>query len=246
MIQTKTSNPSIGGVRARLRALANPARAAILARFFKTGPGEYGQGDKFLGITVPVTRRVAREFARLAFADTLKLLKSPWHEERLLALLLLVARMRHADQDDEERIYRAYLAHTDYINNWDLVDVSARDIVGPYLEKRARDVLDQLAASNSVWERRIAVLATFHFIRRRDFVDTLRLARKLLSDEHDLMHKAVGWMLREIGKRDRSVLEDFLHTHARSMPRTMLRYAIEHFPPARRRAYLAGVSLRTV
>jgi len=230
--------PDLAVLRARMYALADPQRALKLARYFKTGPGDYAEGDLFLGITVPLTRRLVRAFVGLPLTDMLQLLTSPWHEERLLALLLLVARMGHADAAEQARIYRAYLGHTRYINNWDLVDLSARDIVGPYLEHRARTPLDKLAASKNLWERRIAVLATFHFIRRGEFADALRLANKLLNDPHDLMHKAVGWMLREIGKRERPVLEAFLRDHAQHMPRTMLRYAIEHFPPTRRRTYL--------
>ena len=242
----ETPPPTLAAVHKRMRALADPARAANLARFFKTGPGDYAEGDKFLGITVPQTRGVLREVITLPFTDTLKLLQSPWHEERLLALLLLVARMRKADNAEQTRIYEAYLGHTGYINNWDLVDLSARDIVGLYLAQRPRTVLDTLVLSTHLWERRIAVVATFYFIGRGEFDDSVRVARALLGDKHDLIHKAVGWMLREIGKRDRAVLETFLRAHATEMPRTMLRYAIEHFPEAQRQAYLAKGKVRRV
>lgn len=234
-----TKTPTLASVHSHMRALADSARPIHLARFFKTGPGEYAEGDKFLGITVPQTRAVLREFITLPFADTLKLLQSPWHEERLLALLLLVAHMRKADDAEQTRIYEAYLGHTRYINNWDLVDLSARDIVGLYLERRPRNVLDELAVSADLWERRISIVATFHFIRCGEFDDSLRVARTLLHDKHDLIHKAVGWMLREVGKRNRAELESFLRAHAAAMPRTMLRYAIEHFPETQRQVYLA-------
>jgi 3-methyladenine DNA glycosylase AlkD len=233
---------TFSALRAQVKKLADPIHARILVRYFKTGSGQYAEGDRFLGITVPKLRRLARSHAALPLAKVLTLLKSPWHEERLLALLLLVARMQKAQANEQGQIYRAYLRHTRYINNWDLVDVSARDIVGAYLAQRSRAPLDKLVVSTNLWQRRIAVLATFHFIRCHEFADTLRLARKLLRDEHDLMHKAVGWMLREVGKRDRAVLEGFLRVYAQRMPRTMLRYAIEHFPKAQRQAYLRGES----
>jgi len=241
---TQMPTPTLAAVHSHMRSLADSSRGTNLARFFKTGPGDYAEGDKFLGITVPQTRGVLREFMALPFADTLTLLQSPWHEERLLALLLLVARMRKADDTEQTRIYEAYISNTRYINNWDLVDLSARDIVGLYLAQRPRTVLDALVLSTHLWERRIAVVATFYFIGRGEFDDSLRVAQALLGDKHDLIHKAVGWMLREIGKRDRAVLETFLRAHATEMPRTMLRYAIEHFPEAQRQAYLAKGKVR--
>ncbi|MFI5234548.1 MAG: DNA alkylation repair protein [Gemmatimonadales bacterium] len=222
----------------RLRSLGSPARARGAAAFFKTGPGEYGAGDKFLGITVPVLRRLAREHEALAERETVKLLASPWHEARALALAILVRQYERGDGRRRAAIYRLYLRHRARVNNWDLVDCSAAYIVGPHLFERDRAVLLRLARSRSVWDRRIAVLATFHFIKEGEYGETLRLARSLLDDPHDLMHKALGWMLREIGKRNRTAEETFLRRYARRMPRTMLRYAIERFPEPLRRRYL--------
>jgi 3-methyladenine DNA glycosylase AlkD len=221
-----------------LRRLANPNRAVIVQRFFKTGPGEYAEGDKFLGLTVPQLRALAKRYRGLSLRDTSRLLCSPIHEERLLALLLLVQAYREGDENDQRRIYKLYLRSTRYINNWDLVDCSAEHIVGAFLRERSRELLRKLARSKSLWERRIAVLATFHFIKHGEFVPTLRIARFLLQDEHDLIHKAVGWMLREVGKRDLPAEEAFLQKYYRQMPRTMLRYAIERFPEPKRRRYL--------
>lgn len=223
-----------------LRGHANPRKAIVLQRFFKTGKGEYAEGDRFLGVTVPHVRAVARQFHELPLADVLRLLHSPMHEERLLALVILVRRFQRGDARLRQRIFRVYLQNRRHINNWDLVDTSAEHILGPILLNGQRRVLDQLAASQRLWDRRIAVMSTFHLIRRGRFESTLRLAARLLSDRHELIHKAVGWMLREIGKRDGPTLERFLRGHGRQMPRTMLRYAIEHFPAAKRRAYLAG------
>lgn len=224
-----------------LHALANEEIAAHSARFFKTGPGEYGEGDRFLGIRVPVLRRLAKKYEELDLADCRTLLRSPYHEARLLALLILVrAYDRSKDEAKRDAIYRLYLDHTAYINNWDLVDTSAEHIVGRHLVDRDRSVLYDLARSSSVWERRIAILSTFHYIKAGAFEDTLRLADMLLADSHDLIHKVVGWMLREVGKRDQDVLEAFLRPRYRRMPRTMLRYAIEKFPEELRQKYLRG------
>jgi 3-methyladenine DNA glycosylase AlkD len=208
-------------------------------RFFKTGAGEYGEGDRFLGVTAPDLRTVAREFRSLSLADLRRLLASRWHEERLVALVILVDRYPRAGEAERKAIYRLYIASTDRINNWDLVDASAPQIVGAHLAKRSRAPLYRLVKSKSVWERRIAIMATFHFIRLGEFDDSLALTAALLDDKHDLIHKAAGWMLREIGKRDRAVEEAFLRKHAAKMPRTMLRYAIERFPPTVRRRYLS-------
>jgi 3-methyladenine DNA glycosylase AlkD len=216
----------LDALKRRLRKLADRDRAKHSLRFFKTGPGQYGEGDRFLGLTVPAMRRLVREFRALPLADAEALLASPWHEERLVALLILVAQYRHAPAE----VYRIYLANTARINNWDLVDASAPHVVGAHLETRSRKTLYRLAKSKSLWERRIAIIATQHFIRRNDFEDTLAIAHILLNDEHDLIHKAAGWMLREVGKRDESVLRAFLNEHAPAMPRTMLRYAIERLP----------------
>lgn len=227
-------------LRLALREHASAADATVLQRFFKTAPGEYGEGDRFLGVRVPTLRRLARQHSALPRADVLHLLRSAWHEERLLALLLLVQASARGDRQDRESIYRAYLANTRHVNNWDLVDSSAEHIVGPQVRTDDLAPLEQLARSPDLWERRIAILATFHFIKRGEFAPTLRISRLLLTDPHDLIHKAVGWMLREVGKRRLDVEEAFLRQHYRAMPRTMLRYAIERFPEARRRQYLAG------
>lgn len=230
------------GLRARLRDLADPEAAANAQRFFKTAPGEYGAGDEFLGIRVPVLRALARMHRDLTDGDVRSLLRSRFHEERLLALLMLVDRFCRGDAGRRAAIYRLYLASLDYVDNWDLVDSSASQIVGAYLETRSRRPLYRLARSRDLWRRRVAIMATFHFIRLGQFEDTLALAATLVGDREDLIHKAVGWMLREVGNRDRACAERFLIAHYRAMPRTMLRYAIEHFPAARRRAYMAGTA----
>ena len=227
-------------IEARLRQLGDEATARVLQGFFKTGPGEYGEGDLFLGIKVPPLRRLAREHQDLPLGETAALLGSAFHEARLLALLILVRAFARGGAAQRQAIYRLYLRSTARINNWDLVDSSAEHIVGGHLADRDRKPLYRLAGSASLWERRIAVLATFHFIRRGDFADTLKLAALLLGDGEDLIHKAVGWMLREVGKRDVAAEEAFLAEHCRRMPRTMLRYAVERFPEPRRRLYLKG------
>lgn len=232
---------SFQAFRQHFRALGSPERAAGAARFFKTGPGEYGEGDQFLGITVPQVRSILPQTDALSEAEILELLHSHWHEERLLALLMLVRRFEKARKNEagREAIVRLYLANTRWINNWDLVDTSAPQILGGWLLKRDRSILRTLAGSKSLWEQRIAVLATLTFIRVGDFADTLALCAHFLPHPHDLMHKACGWMLREAGKRDAQVLRGFLDTHAAQMPRTMLRYAIEKLPEPERRMYLA-------
>jgi 3-methyladenine DNA glycosylase AlkD len=224
-----------------IRRLADPEKAKILQRFFKTGPGQYGEGDVFAGITVPVTRKLVRKYRDISLGDAVELLQSPVHEERLLALLILVEKCRRGDDATRKRIYDLYLKNTRYINNWDLVDLSAERIVGAYLDGTDRAPLYRLARSKILWERRIAILATFHDIKRGNPDHTLALADILLADRHDLIHKAVGWMLREVGKRcSPDTLREFLRTRYRSMPRTMLRYAIERFPADERAAYLTG------
>jgi 3-methyladenine DNA glycosylase AlkD len=224
--------------RVRLREHADPEDARFLQRYFKTGKGEYGEGDQFIGVRVPVLRALARELRGLSIADATKLLRSAVHEERLLALLVLADAYGAGDAKQQAAIYRLYLDHTRFINNWDLVDGSAPLIVGRHLEARNRRVLLRLARSRLLWERRIAMVATFYFIKQRDFADAIAIATLLLDDEHDLMHKAVGWMLREIGKRDEATLRAFLDAHAPRMPRTTLRYAIERFPETARKQYL--------
>jgi 3-methyladenine DNA glycosylase AlkD len=231
---------TLPAIRTRLQAAANEQKARTLQRFFKTGPGDYGFGDVFIGITVPPLRKLAAEFRQAPVSAVKTLLKSRIHEERTLALMILVAQFQRGDARLQEKIYSLYLAHTRHINNWDLVDGSAPHIVGAFLDNRDRAPLYTLARSKSIWERRIAILSTQRFIRNRDFEDTLRIAEILLSDAHDLIHKAVGWMLREVGNRDRAVAERFLKQRYRTMPRTMLRYAIERFPETLRRSYLLG------
>lgn len=223
-----------------LRGYAEPSLAKELTRFFKCGPGEYGEGDVFHGVTVPNTRRVAREFKDLPLGEVEKLIRSRFHEERLLGLLILVGQFKRADGAGRTTRFEIYLAHVTWINGWDLVDVSAEHVVGGHLADKDRHLLDELAGSEHLWSRRIAIMATFHFIRRGEYEDTLRVARRLLKDPHDLIHKATGWMLREVGNRDREVEEGFLRVHYRGMPRTMLRYAIEAFPEPLRQAYLKG------
>jgi 3-methyladenine DNA glycosylase AlkD len=223
-----------------LHALASPETATNLQRFFKTEPGQYGEGDVFLGIKVPPLRALAKRHANAGLDTVSALLASPYHEERMLALLLLMYFYDKATDQDKVAAYDLYLGNTHRINNWDLVDVSAPRIVGRHLQDRSRKVLQKLARSSMLWERRIAIIATAWFIRLDDFDDTLRIAKTLLQDEHDLMHKAVGWMLREVGKRDLAAEEDFLKEHYRSMPRTMLRYAIERFHEQKRKRYLNG------
>lgn len=232
-------------VQAELLRQANPARVPELMRFFKTGPGEYAEGDRFRGLKVPQVRAVVKRGDHLSLAEIGRLVVSPWHEDRLAGLLIAVRRFQRTKEGTERRaIFVFYLAaaKAGRINNWDLVDVTAEHIVGGWLRdrpERAR-VLDRLGRSRLLWERRIAVLATFHFIRCREFGDTLRLAAALRDDAHDLMHKAVGWMLREVGKRDRAALDQFLGEHAARMPRTMLRYAIEKHSAAERARWLTA------
>lgn len=227
-------------MRSELRTLGDSDIAAHSARFFKSGPGEYGEGDRFLGLRVPVLRSVVKKYRGAPLRAVLSLLRSSWHEERLFAVLLLAQEYRLGNASDKKAIYEAYLSNRAYINNWDIVDSSAHLIVGPQLEAGSRDILYELAASEQLWDRRIAMMSTFHFIRRNEFRDALRIACLLKCDEHDLIHKAVGWMLREIGNRDLPVEEQFLKKHYRTMPRTMLRYAVEKFPETRRKAYLNG------
>ena len=223
-----------------LDSLANPDIAEHSQRFFKTGPGEYGEGDRFRGIRVPVLRKTAKKFQQLSIDDTTALLHSPFHEDRLTALFIFVLKYKKGSEREKQLIYDTYLGNTTYINNWDLVDSSAHKIVGPHLADRDRSVLYELAKSPSLWERRISMMATYHFIHNDDFIDTLQIAELLLHDDEDLIHKVVGWMLREMGKRNFDLEDSFLEKHYRSMPRTMLRYAIEKFPEERRQAYLKG------
>jgi len=232
------SRPTSREIERRVHALRDPARARLLQGFFKTGPGQYGEGDRFLGLTMPQVRTLAAGLRETPLDVIEVLLESPWHEVRMLALVILANAYRGAPAARQTEIYRLYLRRTDRINNWDLVDVTAPAVVGAHLLTRSCAPLGRLARSSSVWERRIAIVATAAFIRRDDFGETVRIAELLLGDEHDLIHKAVGWMLREVGKRDEATLRRFLDAHAAHMPRTALRYAIERLSPARRRHYM--------
>jgi len=223
-----------------MRAAVNPEKAAFYPRFFKAGPGEYAEGDKFLGVTVPETRKIAKRYREMPFPEIRELLRDPIHELRMSALMILRLRFER-NEDERAKIVRLYKANTKYINNWDLVDNSAPYILGPWLlaRKDERALLYDFAQSKILWRRRMAMVTTQHFIKHGELDDTLALAEILLHDEHDLIHKVVGWMLRELGQRDPAVEEKFLDKHATTMPRTMLRYAIERFAPSRRKHYMA-------
>ena len=224
----------------QLKKAGNKKTAETLQWFFKTGKGEYGEGDKFLGIKVPQIREIAKANKDLTFEEIQKALKSKFHEERLCALLILVERNSKSNEKTREETVKFYLDNIKYINNWDLVDLTAPKILGKHLLNRNRKILFEFAKSENLWERRISILATFWFIREKQYRDSLKIAKMLLNDEHDLIHKAVGWMLRELGKRDLETEEEFLKKHYKKMPRTMLRYAIEKFPEKKRLAYLEG------
>lgn len=235
------SKSGLRDLQRELAQAADPARARTFAWFFKTGKGQYGEGDKFIGLTVPMQRSIARRFRHLPLPDLRKLLKSPVHEHRFTALEILVAQYEAGDTATRQKIFDFYLMHTRWINNWDLVDTSAPYIVGEHLRDGSRRVLHRLAKSASLWERRIAMVATQAFIRRGDLEDTFAIAEVLLSDKHDLIHKAVGWMLREAGKSSPPALLKFLRKNYAAMPRTALRYAIERLPENQRKQALAGV-----
>jgi 3-methyladenine DNA glycosylase AlkD len=221
-----------------LTGLIKPGKKDVLSRFFKTDPGHYGHGDVFIGVMVPQQRQVAKQFKDLPLVEIAKLLASPIHEYRLTALLILVEQFVVADDPQKAKIVKFYLARTPRINNWDLVDLSAPKILGAWLLDKDRKILDKLVKSKNIWERRIAVVSTFAFIKAGETKDTWRLAKILLRDSHDLMHKATGWMLREAGKRDPESLKKFLSEHGAKMPRTMLRYSIEKFNAIERKKYL--------
>lgn len=224
----------------RLQVLGDRERVKVLQTFFKTARGEYGEGDVFVGLRVPEIRKLAKEYQALPFAEIIQLLQSSVHEARLLAVLILVRAYTQGGASLQEQIFNLYLQNTRFINNWDLVDASAEYIVGSHLRYRSRSPLHTLAVSNLLWDRRISIMATFHYIKCGEFAETLRIAELLLRDPEDLIRKAVGWMLREIGKRDRFTEEEFLKVHYKIMPRTMLRYAIEKFPEKLRQQYLRG------
>ena len=221
-----------------LKQLADKKKSLVLQRFFKTGKGEYGEGDVFLGINVPQSRKLAIKFKYLSFSEISELLRSKIHEERLIALLILVNNFNIGDGNTKKKIYNFYLNNTKYINNWDLVDQSADKIVGAYLINKPKDILLELARSKNLWERRIAIVATYQLIKNGHFDATLKISELLLQDKHDLIQKAVGWMLREAGKRDLKTEIQFLNKYYKKMPRTMLRYAIEKFPEKTRKEYL--------
>jgi 3-methyladenine DNA glycosylase AlkD len=233
-------------VKKDLRKVASKEKAKVLAGFFKTGKGEYGEGDIFLGVTVPKSRIIAKKYADLSLAEIKKLLSSEIHEERLTALLILVLQYQKGGADAREKVFEFYVKNIRQVNNWDLVDLSAPRILGTHLfrcTKKMRAILTELSQSSNLWDRRVAILATFYFIKQGEFAPSIDIAKRLLNDKHDLIHKAIGWMLREVGKRDFATLETFLleKGHYKKMPRTMLRYAIERFPEQKRKKYLLGV-----
>lgn len=229
------------GVIKELNSLRNPSQAALLQRYFKTKPGEYGHGDVFIGLKVPQTRAIAKRHVSLPFAEVKKLLSSNVHEYRQAGVLILTYKFEKANEKERQEIFNFYLDSTKGINNWDLVDVSCPRIIGMHLLKKDKSILYRLAKSSNLWERRISMVSTLAFIVNRDGRDALKIAELHLKDKHDLMHKAVGWMLREVGKRcSEKELEEFLKKHYKAMPRTMLRYAIERFPEKRRKEYLHG------
>jgi 3-methyladenine DNA glycosylase AlkD len=241
MCLTQMNEPrymTASSVEKHLLSIRQPERVKLLQGYFKTGPGEYSEGDQFLGLSVPTVRTLAREYRALPLPEVVELLASEWHEARLLALLIMVDQYGRGDAKARKAVYDTYLANTHRVNNWDLVDSSAAQIVGAHLFERSRSPLRKLAKSRLIWERRMAIIATAYFIKRNDFDETLAIAEFLLGDREDLIHKAVGWMLREVGNRDVATEEAFLRAHYRKMPRTALRYAIEKFPAEKRRAYL--------
>lgn len=224
-----------------LRTKARPEKIAIYKNFFKTGPGQYGEGDQFIGITVPDTRAIAQQFVTIKQKELVPILHSPIHEDRMCALIILTYQYQKAQTETERKsIVDFYIKHHLCGNNWDLIDGTADKIIGPWLLNRPKELLYQYARSPNLWERRIAIITTFHFIKQKQYAETLKLAEMLLQDKHDLIHKAVGWMLREVGKRDEPALKAFLAKHYQEMPRTMLRYAIEQFPETVRKQYLKG------
>lgn len=231
---------TVQNIKAKLKQQENKEKAKILQRFFKTGPGEYGEGDLFLGVKVPVLRKLAKKYDGITIPQVKRLLTSAIHEERLLALFIFVGKYQKGDEAVKKEIYDLYLNHTKFVNNWDLVDGSAPHIVGAFLMNKNKEPLYRLANSKNLWERRISILSTFYFIKQDKFSDALKIAKILLTDKKDLIHKAVGWMLREIGKRHLQTEETFLKKYYKTMPRTMLRYAIEKFPEPKRQKYLKG------
>lgn len=221
-----------------LQSKASPEKAEIYQRFFKTGKGEYGEGDIFIGLTVPEQRTIAKKYSNLSLPKIQQLLKSKIHEHRLVAVLILVDKFKKSNESNKENIFNFYLKNTGHINNWDLVDLSSDKIIGGFLLNKDKKILYKLVHSKNIWERRISIISTFQFIKNNEFEDTLTISELLLNDKHDLIHKAVGWMLREVGKRDEKVLKDFLKSHYHDLPRTTLRYAIERFEEEERKKWL--------
>jgi 3-methyladenine DNA glycosylase AlkD len=232
--------PDLKSLQKETRNMADPKRAKVNAWFFKSGPGQYGEGDKHLGLSSPQTHWMAKKYHDLSLAELKKLIASKYHEERLIALRILVLQFQTGKQKEKSRIYKFYLANSKNINNWDLIDASADKIVGQYLldNPSEKPILKKLAKSDNLWQRRIAIIATYQFIKNDKLSETLQIAKLLLTDKHDLIHKAVGWMLREVGKKDLEIEEKFLQKHYQAMPRTALRYAIEKFPEPKRQKYL--------
>ena len=227
-------------IRKAIKRLSNKEYAARLQKYFKTGKGEYGEGDKFLGIRVPVIRKMAKKYRDISINEAAGFIQSPYHEERMFSLLVLIGLFKRANARDQKRAYSLYLSNTKYVNKWDLVDVSAGRIVGAYLLDRDKKPIYVLARSKNIWERRISIMSTSCFIGNNGFHDTLNIAEMLLDDREDLIHKAVGWLLRETGNRNIGLEEKFLRKHCKRMPRTMLRYAVEKFPEGKRKSYLKG------
>lgn len=221
-----------------VRKEADPAKVEILSRFFKTRKGEYGEGDLFLGVKVPPLRKISKKYKGLPLPELQKIVKSKYHEERLLGFFILCETFQKTPEEDRNKLHQFYLKNLKYVNNWDIVDLSSREMIGDYLLDKKRDILYKLAKSENLWERRISIISTYAFIRKQDFKDALKISEILLKDKEDLIHKAVGWMLREIGNRSLKPETDFLDKHASSMPRTMLRYAVEKFPDKLRTKYM--------
>lgn len=255
---TEKSSYNSTHVRNELKKLADKKKAQDLKWFFKTGPGEYGEGDEFIGVVMPKIRIVVAKYWQLPLEETIPLVRSKIHEERMAGLLILVKKYEHAGkqknlsqrkndftsekifQAEEKKIYNLYFSNKKYINNWDLIDVTCRHVIGKYLYDKDRDILFKLAVSKSLWDRRLSIISTFYFIGENDFATSLAISEILVHDKEDLIQKAVGWMLREIGNRDKEAELMFLHKHYKTMPRTMLRYAIEKFPEEERQAFLKG------
>ncbi len=221
-----------------LLSLKNEEKAKIYSGFFKTGKGQYGEGDRFLGITVPQQRTIAKKYLSLKFKDLEYFLKNPVHEYRFTSLVILTEQFKKANEKEKKKIFNFYIKQRKYINNWDLIDCTTPNIVGAYLFDKDKTLLYQFAKSSSMWERRIAILATLYFIKKNHYRETLEIAEILLNDKQDLIHKAAGWMLRELGKRNQILEEEFLQENYKTMPRTMLRYAIERFPKEKKAFYM--------